>query len=127
MRFHTPYLTCIVAFGEGFLLALGNGSMMRLNKDFEIQSSLHLHDDCLSSILVSDTEVITTGHDGRICFLNKTTLALEWSYEVESPIYSGMLHENSLYLAGNPAYRMDLLTRSVVEIGTYNSFLCHGG
>ena len=58
-------------------MATGNGSMLRLNKDFELVSSMLLHEDCLSHITVGEYGVYTVGYDGRVCFLNKDTLAVE--------------------------------------------------
>ena len=52
-RIRTPYLICIVSYRDGFLLGVGSGSLLKLNKNLEIESSINLHDDCLTSLAVT--------------------------------------------------------------------------
>ena len=52
-KIRTPYLTCITSFQNGFLLGVGNGSLLKLTSGFEIESSIRLHDDCLTSLALT--------------------------------------------------------------------------
>ena len=112
-RIRTPYLICITAYKDGFLLGVGNGSLLKITSELQVESIFRLHQDCLTSITVTTDSVVTVGHDGRICFLNIDSLALESCLEVESPLTQCVLHDDFLFIAGNPSYKVSLKTKAI--------------
>lgn len=74
IRIKSPYLTSIVAYNQKFLLGIGNGNLLVLNQDFEIERDIPLHDDCLTSIAILPQYIATTSFDGKVMLLNRETL-----------------------------------------------------
>jgi len=84
-----------------------------------------LHEDCLTSISILPQYIVTTSFDGKVFFLNKETLEVEKNLFFDIEIYQCLYHQEYLYLAGNPSYKIDIKTFEITEIGTYNQFIIH--
>lgn len=78
--------------------------MAYMNITGEVLKRLKVHDDCLSSVVVSDTYIITSGYDGQVIFLNKLTFEVENKIDVGVPILNMYHFENNIFVAGNPSY-----------------------
>ena len=52
---------------------------------------MKVHSDCLSSIIVSEDQVITTGYDGKVNFINFETKKIDHSIDTETPIFQAVI------------------------------------
>jgi hypothetical protein len=64
-------------FGENILLGNSNGELVHFRIDGTVIKKVKLYDDCLSSIIVSDSFIVTTGYDGVVIFLSKIDFKIE--------------------------------------------------
>ena len=94
----------ICLYGEGILAGSSNGELAYMKITGEVLKRLKVHDDCLSSIVVTDSHIVTSGYDGQVIFLNKITFEAEKKIDVGVPILNMDHYENNIFVAGNPSY-----------------------
>ena len=68
---------------------------------------IKLYKDCLSSIIICNSHIVTTGYDGVILFLNHIDFTIEKKIEVKVPIWTSEYFEDKIYIASNPSFLID--------------------
>lgn len=85
-KIFNQFCTSLCLYGEGVLVGSSVGEMVYMKITGEVLKRLIVHDDCLSSIVVSDSHIVTSGYDGQVIFLNKITFEVENTIDVGVPI-----------------------------------------
>ena len=64
-------------FADGVLVGSSVGELVYMKFSGEIVMRKKISEDCISSILESETYVVTTGFDGIVNYLKKSDLEVE--------------------------------------------------
>lgn len=107
-RIKCGYLTSLINYEDGFLVGTGSGELIKFTNKLEKQWSKKIHNDCVTDILQTDMYLISSGFDGKVCFMNKPTLTLEKELNLEVPLSKLTLVYEDIYVAGNPSFRINL-------------------
>ena len=101
------FCTSLCIFGENILLGNSNGELVNFRIDGTVIKKVKLYDDCLSSIIVSDSFIVTTGYDGVVIFLSKIDFKIEKRIQLNLPIWNSEYFKNKIYVASNPSHLID--------------------
>jgi hypothetical protein len=73
--------------GNSILVGNGDGELMTIDKrNLEVTRTAKLHSDCVTDILIDETCYVTVGYDGLLNFVDKNTLKVIKSVQVDSPL-----------------------------------------
>lgn len=86
-QYDQSYLTALTSDKNSLLVGNGDGELMVMDKrNLEITKIAKLHSDCITDILIEEACYVTVGYDGLLNFIDKSTLEVLKSVQVDSPL-----------------------------------------